>query len=82
MKKIGQAKQLPLFGSEEQVAEMVWGPGRLRDWKERTVVLEREGLPEIDQLMGGRYLPAVRAFFDARSEMIRQRRGARPKIPR
>ena len=71
----------PLYGSEEQVAEMVLGPGRLRDWKERTVVLEREGLPEIDPLMGGRYLPAVKTFFDQRSEVIKQRRGLR-RAPR
>jgi len=68
-----------LYGSEEEVAEMVLGPGRLRDWRERTIVLEREGLPEIDPLMGGRYLPAVKTFFDQRSEMIRQRQSARAR---
>jgi hypothetical protein len=71
----------PLYASEEQVAEMVLGPGRVRDWKERIVVLEREGLPEIDPLMGGRYLPAVKTFFDKRSEMINQRRNLRRAPP-
>ena len=27
-------------------------------------MLEERGLPKVDQLMGGRYVPAVRAFFD------------------
>ena len=29
-------------------------------------MLELRGLPKVDQLMGGRYVPAVRAFFDRR----------------
>ena len=29
-------------------------------------MLEREGLPRVDPLMGGRYWPAVRAFWDRR----------------
>jgi hypothetical protein len=54
----------PLYCTEEQVAELVLGPGHLRDWRDRVVVLERQGLPRIDPLMGGRYWPAVLAFFD------------------
>ena len=60
----------PLYASEEQVAEMVLGPGRLRDWKDRVPMLEREGLPKVDLMMGGRYLPAVRTFFDQRNGVI------------
>jgi hypothetical protein len=68
----------PLFATEEQISEMVMGPGRVREWKERTIVLEREGLPRIDPLMGGRYFPAVQKFFDQRNEVIaRQRQGDR-----
>lgn len=68
-------KSNPLFASEEQIAEIFMGPGRTRDWKERIGVLEHEGLPKIDPLMGGRYLPAVKKFFDQRSDVImRQRR--------
>jgi len=68
------AKKEPLYGSEAEVASMVLGPGRLREWREKAVVLEREGLPKIDPLMGGRYLPAVRAFLD-------QRHGLVPRLP-
>jgi hypothetical protein len=60
------ARQDPgLFPSEEEIAEEVLGR-RARLWKAVAVVLEREGLPRIDPFMGGRYMPAVRAFFDRR----------------
>jgi hypothetical protein len=29
-------------------------------------VLERDGLPRVDPLVGGRYWPAIRMFFHAR----------------
>jgi len=54
----------PLYLSEEQIAEAVLGPGRLKDWRDRAILLERKGLPQIDPVMGGRYWRAVLAFFD------------------
>ena len=57
-------KQLSLYCSEDQIAEEVLGPGHQRDWRDKAAILERQGLPRIDPVMGGRYLPAVRAFFD------------------
>lgn len=36
------------------------------EWKAKAIVLERHGLPPIDPLMGGRYWPAVCAFFNRR----------------
>lgn len=36
------------------------------DWKARAVLLERQGMPRIDPVMGGRYWPAVQAWFDKR----------------
>src|SRR6266704_656371 len=53
-----------LYRSEEEVALKILGPGRFRDWKDRVAILERQGMPQIDPLMGGRYMPAVLAFFD------------------
>jgi hypothetical protein len=61
---MGRPKPATLYASEEQIAELILGPNRLRDWKQRVPILERQGMPHIDPLMGGRYLPAVRAFFD------------------
>jgi hypothetical protein len=36
------------------------------EWSAKAIVLERHGLPPVDPLMGGRYWPAVVAFFDGR----------------
>lgn len=56
----------PLYCSEDQVADAVLGPGHRKEWRDRAILLERDGLPVIDALMGGRYLPAVRKYFDQR----------------
>ena len=40
------------------------GPDRIQEWRQIAPLLEERGLPKVDQLMGGRYVPAVRAFFD------------------
>ncbi len=36
------------------------------DWRAKAAVLERDGLPPIDPIMGGRYWPAVEAFWNRR----------------
>lgn len=38
----------------------------LGEWSAKAMILERHGLPRIDPLMGGRYWPAIRAFWDRR----------------
>jgi hypothetical protein len=53
-----------LFLPEEEVARRL---GRTpTEWSAKAVVLERHGLPCIDPMMGSRYWPAIRAFFDRR----------------
>jgi hypothetical protein len=37
---------------------------RASEWKQIAALLEGRGLPKIDPLMGGRYVPAVKAYFD------------------
>ncbi|MCS0494352.1 hypothetical protein NVS89_04525 [Ancylobacter sp. MQZ15Z-1] len=37
-----------------------------KDWAAKAALLEREGLPRIDPIMGGRYWPAVAAFWHHR----------------
>lgn len=37
-----------------------------RAWTSKAPMLEREGLPRIDPIMGGRYWPAVQAFWHRR----------------
>lgn len=67
-RKTGVGKQylesIPLFASEEHIAAAVLGGDRLQEWRQMAPLLEQKGLPKIDQLMGGRYMPAVHAFFD------------------
>jgi hypothetical protein len=56
---------LPLYPSEAQIARKVLGPNRLDEWRGMAHILEREGMPTVDPLFGGRYWPAVQAWFDA-----------------
>lgn len=53
-----------LFPCEAEVAR------RLRqspsEWSAKALVLERDGLPRIDPVMGGRFWPAVEAFWRRR----------------
>ena len=55
---------LPLFATDEQIGEVVMGPGKTKEWYAILPLLERRGFPSIDGLLGGRYVPAVKAFFD------------------
>lgn len=38
-----------------------------KEWAAKALILERNGLPPIDPLMGGRHWPSVRAFFHRRA---------------
>lgn len=38
-----------------------------KDWSSKATILERDGLPRVDAVMGGRYWPSVKAFFLHRS---------------
>ncbi len=73
------ASTLPLFASDDMLGALVLGPDRAREWKQIVPLLEARGLPQVDQLMGGRYVPAVRAFFDHQHGLDRS--GAPPLSP-
>lgn len=53
-----------LFLREDEIAQRLGQTSG--EWKAKASVLERHGLPRIDPLMGGRYWPAIRAFWDRR----------------
>ncbi|MDX3805283.1 MAG: hypothetical protein QHC89_02530 [Bosea sp. (in: a-proteobacteria)] len=53
-----------LFPCEEEVARRL--SQDLRSWRAKAVVLERDGMPRIDPVMGGRYWPAIEAYFNRR----------------
>ncbi len=36
------------------------------EWASKAIILERDGLPRIDPVMGGRYWPAVQAYWNRR----------------
>ena len=55
---------LPLFASERDISIALMGPGQYSTWGAIVPLLEHRGFPTIDGLMGGRYTPAIRAFFD------------------
>jgi hypothetical protein len=53
-----------LFPSEAEVARRLSQDAR--SWAAKAHMLEREGLPRVDPIMGGRYWPAVEAFWNRR----------------
>jgi hypothetical protein len=56
--------RLPLFADDKAIGGALLGPKRACEWPAIASLLESRGLPKIDMLMGGRYVPAVKAFFD------------------
>jgi len=55
---------LPLFSDDSLIGAALLGTERASEWAAIAPLYERRGLPKIDAVMGGRYVPAVRAFFD------------------
>jgi hypothetical protein len=53
-----------LFPSEAEIARRL--SQTLPDWRAKVIILEREGLPRVDPIMGGRYWPAIRAWWNRR----------------
>lgn len=60
---MSRAEPIPLFPSEAALARAIVGPDCVKDWPEIAQQLERRGFPRVHPLMGGRYFPAVLAFF-------------------
>lgn len=58
-----------LFPCEKEIARRLSQPPR--EWKAKAQILERDGLPRIDPIMGGRYWPGVYAFFNRRYGLSR-----------
>jgi hypothetical protein len=59
-----QWDSLPLFSDDSLIGAALLGRERASEWAAIAPLYERQGLPKIDAVMGGRYVPAVRAFFD------------------
>ena len=57
-------EQLPLFANDREIGAALLGFERACEWKALAPLYERKGFPKIDPIMGGRYVPAIKAFFD------------------
>ena len=55
---------LPLFATDDVLGAALLGADRVPEWRQIAVLLEPQGLPKFDKLMGGRYVRAVVAYFD------------------
>src|SRR5262245_52983576 len=58
------------YPPEQEIAELILGPGRVVEWRAMAVVLERSGLPTVDKQSGARCWPAVEAYFNNRHGLI------------
>ncbi|GLK77982.1 hypothetical protein GCM10008171_32360 [Methylopila jiangsuensis] len=58
------AGDTPLYLSDAEIGAKVLGRARAREWSAIAPLLEARGLPTIHPVMGGRYWPAVKRFFD------------------
>jgi hypothetical protein len=56
--------QLPLYATDAELAPVILGK-RAKNWPAIARHFEGRGLPQVDALFGGRYVPAVVKFFDA-----------------
>jgi hypothetical protein len=56
--------ELPLFADDNAIGQALLGVARASEWQNLVPIYERRGFPRFDQVMQGRYVPAVRAFFD------------------
>lgn len=56
--------ELPLFATDDELGVALLGRARSVVWRNLVPSFEQAGLPKNDPQMGGRYVPAVKAFFD------------------
>ena len=55
---------LPLFASDEAIGEAVLGRDRRGEFHGLATLHERDGMPKISPVWGGRYVPAVKSYLD------------------
>ena len=59
-----KVKTQGLFPCEAEIARRL--SQTLPEWRAKAPILERDGLPRIDPMMGGRFWPAVEAYWHRR----------------
>lgn len=55
---------LPLYADDKAIGAAVLGPERSGEWVAMAPLLENRGLPKIDALHGGRYVPSVARWYE------------------
>jgi hypothetical protein len=73
--------QLPAFASEDDLATALLGTGKITVFRSVVPLLEARGFPKIDGLLGGRYVPAVKAFFDREYKVAGDEQVSAPHAP-
>jgi hypothetical protein len=68
-KKSKNSRDTGLFPSEAEIAKRL--NQNFSRWPAKAIILERHGFPRIDPLMGGRYWPAVEAYWHRRYGLSR-----------
>ncbi|WP_087881142.1 hypothetical protein [Nitrobacter vulgaris] len=58
---------LPLYATDEEIGEAVLGWARKGEFKGLAVLHERQGMPRMSPVWGGRYVPAVKLFLDGQN---------------
>jgi len=56
--------KLPLYATDEEIGEAVLGRDRRREFAGIAQLHERDGMPKIHPVWGGRYVPGVKRFLD------------------
>jgi hypothetical protein len=57
---------LPLYANDDQIGAAILGEARAKEWRSIALGLERKGLPPVDPIHRGRYVPAVKQWYDRR----------------
>lgn len=63
--RIPKIDELPLFPSERDIALLVVGPERAKDWRGIAQTLEKRGFPKIDPLHGGNGAARMDSLLEA-----------------
>ncbi len=66
---------LPLFATDTELGRAVMGD-RHSGWPVIAALLETKGLPKVNSLMGGRYVPGIKRFFEVDNGLAEMLSGA------
>lgn len=68
--KTPHLEELPLFATDAEIGRALLGLARACEWPSLAPLYERRGFPKVDPVMGGRYTPAIKAFFDGEYGLV------------